>query len=693
MTGPVTRRHALVIAPQCAELEVLDELDVVAQDLYRALTDEWTGACRPSPVSGSSPLHGASVSQALVEGVLREAASAAAADQAVLMVALIGHGIISGRNPTLFLMAGDSRRDVTGSAVNVGEIFTRTLETPGLPGVILLVDTCHAGGGLPDLRAFDGGVRRGAADFAMLTGVSAAQTAHGLAFSRGISRVLTEGIVGAGELLHPTTVLRAVRDAVPGQDARHVSYEGARFGRPLWLARNASHRLGGSALGPRATAELRRALEPLGGMSLLPEPVSGADALRRLHAGLLQAREHDDSATLAWALRVVHGTLDGVRTVDFLSAWPGERPLTSERLRRALWLAVGRPAAPLPGSAGTALLTDAVEYLRLHAPGDAEARNARLAHFVAALAVDDGLTAQHPQLRAWATSIGVRVELDEAFDALGRRGTEARLRLVVSLHAAVADQWPETLEAWLLDRGEVFAHEGRFACPPTQQGVERELERAVRWASTEARKIGVRPRSVDIAASAALLLRWRPELTSFGELLGFRYNVLLRWSERLCPPQHLWWINDSARDRLEQITAWGAGQAPVDWLGEQDMARADELKERLGRGEFDRAVALAHRPPRFEQLMETLLAYAPIVLWPGVEDCTREGFQASLDKFWHLLPAEFCEAYRCSWRRKAPGQPDGREQLAQWRTIWHDAEWLDFCDWFGQYTVTGENAS
>lgn len=149
MTGPVTRRHALVIAPQCAELEVLDELDVVAQDLYRALTDEWTGACRPSPVSGSSPLHGASVSQALVEGVLREAASAAAADQAVLMVALIGHGIISGRNPTLFLMAGDSRRDVTGSAVNVGEIFTRTLETPGLPGVILLVDTCHAGGGCP----------------------------------------------------------------------------------------------------------------------------------------------------------------------------------------------------------------------------------------------------------------------------------------------------------------------------------------------------------------------------------------------------------------------------------------------------------------------------------------------------------------------------------------------------------------
>ncbi|GGM94167.1 vWA-MoxR associated conflict system protein [Streptomyces fuscichromogenes] len=692
MTGPAPRRHALVIAPQCAELEVLAGLDAVAQDLYRTLTDQWTGACGPSPVSGSALLHGTSVGQALIERVLREAALAAGAEQAVLVVALVGHGIVSGRNPTLFLMAGDSHRDVTGSAVNVGEILTRALETPGLPGVILLVDTCHAGGGVPDLKAFDGGVRRGAADFAMLSAVGAAQTAHGLAFSRGISRVLTEGIAGAGELLPPTKVLRAVRDAVPGQDARHVSYEGSRFGQPLWLARNASHRPDGSALGPRATAELRSALAPLGGTSVFPEPVSGADALRRLHTGL-QAREHADPAALAWALRVVHSALDSVRTVEFLSAWPGEHPLTSERLRRALWLAAGRPAAPLPESTGTALLTDAVEYLRLHTPGDTGTRNARLAHFVAALAVDDGLTARHPALLAWAAAIGVRIELAEAFGAVAQRGTKARLRLVVSLHAAVADQWPETLEAWLLDRGEVFAHEDRFDCPPTQQGVERELERAVRWASAQARRIGVRPYSVDVAASAALLLRWRPELTSFGELLGRRYDVLLRWSERLCPPEHLWWINESAREKLEQITAWGAGRAPVDWLGEQDMARADELKARLERGEFDRAVALAHRPPRFEKLMETLLAYAPIVLWPGVEDCTREGFQASLDKFWHLLPAEFCEAYRCSWRRSVPGQPDGREQLALWRTIWHDPEWLDFCDWFGRYTVTGENAS
>lgn len=288
--------------------------------------------------------------------------------------------------------------------------------------------------------------------------------------------------------------------------------------------------------------------------------------------------------------------------------------------------------------------------------------------------------------------MGSRVELSDAFEALRERGSTTRLRLIVSLHAAVADEWPESLDAWLLDGGEVHAHE-EFDCVPDQDGIEQRLAAVLRWASLRARGIGVRLRRVEIAASAALLLRWRPEETDFGELMGVAYDVVLRWSERLCPPDHLWWINDRARVKLAAMSACAAGTAPVDWLGEPETGEAQELRRLLRNNTYRRAVALAHRPPRFEQVMEVLLAYAPIVLWPCADDGAPERFRDTLDKFWHLLPAEFCEAYRHSWVQRPPTTPDGREQLARWRTVWHDIEWLDFCDRFEQFTTEEENSA
>ncbi|MFF3459195.1 hypothetical protein ACFYXH_33745 [Streptomyces sp. NPDC002730] len=689
MTTPTPRRHTLVIAPQCEELGLLDGLEEVARSLHGSFTDRWTGAC--TPATASSLLCGPSVDQAQIEAAIRSAAQQAGEARAVLVLALIGHGITPGQNPTLYLMAGDSKPDVIGSAVNVGALLTQALETPGLPGVITLVDTCHAGGATPDLKALDAGVGQGATRFSLLMSVGAAQSAYRLAFTRGIVQVLAEGIGGAGEFLRPAAVLDAVRDAVPGQDARLVEYDGAQFGERPWLARNADHRLrSGSVLGPLATEELDQALEPLGGAALLTAPVTGADVLERLRV-TLRERPPGSAAELAWALRVVDGLLDSLRTIDLLTSWPG-RPLTSERLRRAMSAAAGRSGARLPDASGSELLRDAVEYLRLRAPRVDETRTTPLAAFVAALATEDQPAPDNPRLTAWAHSVGAEVELNDAFEALRQQGTRSRLRLVVSLHAAVADEWPETLDAWLLDRGDVHAHK-EFDCAPDQTGVEQRLAGVLKWASLQTRTMGVRLQRVEVAASAALLLRWRPEETDFGERLGVAYDVVLRWSERLCPPDHLWWINDRAREKLQAMSACGAGGAPVDWLGKQETGQAQELRKRLGHGAYARAVALEHRPARFEQVMEVLLAYAPIVLWPGGDGNVPGRSRDSLDRFWHLLPTEFSEAYRRSWGQHTPAEPDGREHLAQWRSVWHDSEWLDFCDWFEQFTTEGENSA
>ncbi|WP_369241359.1 hypothetical protein AB5J56_42325 [Streptomyces sp. R21] len=692
MTTPDPRRHVLVIAPQCAELGLLDELEEVAGSLHGLLTDQWRGGCAPGIEAAPSLLYGAEVDQARIEAAIRGAAERAGQAGAVLVLVLIGHGITPGRNSTLYLMAGNSRPDEIATAVNVGELLTQVLETPGLPGVFALVDTCHAGGAMPDLKALDGGVRQGAARLSLLMSVGAAQTAFGLAFSRGVVQVLTEGIGGADEFLRADALLHAVRDVAPGQDARRMEYDGVQPGERPWLSRNASHRLPvGSVLGPIATEQLELAVAPLGCSGLLAEPVTGRDSLETLRRSL-QEHASGNTVELRWALRIVKGVIDSLCTIDLLASWPGQA-LTSERLRRALWSAADhQSASSLPVTSGSALRRDAVEFLRLRTPGSEDTRTARLAALVAALAAEDGLDETCRELRAWARTVDAEVELVDAFRKLESLDARMRMRLIVVTRTAAGDVWPSCLEAWLMDGGEHYDDRG-FDCRPDRKAVEGRLGDVLKWASDEARKLGVQLCRVEIAASAALLLRWRPEEVRIGDRVGVAHDVVLRWSERLCPPDHLWRINVRAREKLEAMGAHSAGRAPVDWLDAQDTGKLRELRERLGNGVYRGALALNHRPPQFVRVMEVLLEYAPIVLWPCVGDCVPGRFMDSLDKYWPRLPAEFCEAYRCSWGQRTQEEFEGREHLAQWRTVWHDIEWLDFCDWFGQFTTERENSA
>ncbi|MES4892023.1 hypothetical protein [Streptomyces sp. NPDC096012] len=79
-------------------------------------------------------------------------------------------------------------------------------------------------------------------------------------------------------------------------------------------------------------------------------------------------------------------------------------------------------------------------------------------------------------------------------------GTSRRLRLVVSLHATVADDWPESLGLWLLDGGTV-CERAEFPGAPTQAGVETKLGESVAWGRKHARLRNAPLRHVDVAGS------------------------------------------------------------------------------------------------------------------------------------------------------------------------------------------------
>lgn len=120
----------------------------------------------------------------------------------------------------------------------------------------------------------------------------------------------------------------------------------------------------------------------------------------------------------------------------------------------------------LPESSGTELLRDLLESLILRVPRVGGSRTAPLARFVAALALDASLDLTAPEAVAWAESTGARIELNDAREELGRGVAARRMRLVIGLHATVADGWPESLGLWLLDGGQVCERTELPVSPP-----------------------------------------------------------------------------------------------------------------------------------------------------------------------------------------------------------------------------------
>uniref|UniRef100_A0AAU2JIJ3 vWA-MoxR associated protein middle region 2 domain-containing protein n=1 Tax=Streptomyces sp. NBC_00049 TaxID=2903617 RepID=A0AAU2JIJ3_9ACTN len=675
MTDGLTgRRHVLVVAPQCASMQRLTRLEEAAAGLYSVLTDPSLGSCEPGLPDGRGGLvSGDGLTSGIVRAAVDEAVRHAAERQAALVLAFLGHGFAPGRSSTLHLMCADSTEDLRHDSVNVSDLLAVAVDHPAVDGVLGIVDTCHAAGAPPPAGELAGGTRNGRTRLGLLMASSLGQAAVDLAFSRQLAGLVRAGLSGAGPTLAVADVRDALRTVLVGQNVTGFDFDGDGSARaPLWVARNARVREGllGGFGGRLASEELTEALAAVDPAMPVPDSAPDLRAARRCREDLL-GRPSGEGRTRA--LRAVDGLLVAVRTVEFVRSWIGGG-LTTTRIRHALHTMLAAEGR-LP--AGDAHLTDVavIDELTFNHPAtDPDGRRA-VARFVVLLGQVCGKDLQDRELHAWAELIEAPVEVNDAIEHADRRMRGRRLSLVVSLHSSLTGDWPEVLDGWLLLDGAMVHHEQFPSETADRRGAEGAVEEAVLWAEEHARTLDLPLERLDLAVPGGLLLAWRPEEAGVALLLGVRYEVRLHWSSRLTPDTVLRSIEPVVSARWESISRCKAG-TPVDWLVHEDLADPHVLRGHLRNGRYARGIGLTQHPGADARLLEMLLAYTPVLLWPHVPGGFPLERHDCLDRSWWAMPGALAHAYRDRWRGVAGAD------LADLRAVWDDEDWLRFCRFF-----------
>ncbi|MFF9283237.1 vWA-MoxR associated conflict system protein [Streptomyces griseosporeus] len=677
------RRHVLVVGAQCRAMGELARLEEAARGLHAVLTDPALGACAARTGDHPSLLVGAELTTEDVRTALREAVCRARDDNAVLVVALLGHGFTAPQQADLYYMVAESETGSIGSAVHVGQLLTEAVDEPGVEGVVALVDTCHAAGAVPDARGIAGGMRAGRARLSVLTAAAADQAARDMRLTFALVDVLRDGLTGAGPFVYPDARLtEELRGRVVGQVVGRFEYDSDPYAADgLWLARNAlpAPGAGGGAVGAVGRADLEEAVTLWRAGTRLPARLTRS-ALDELHT-FARLADVTEGADPLWQDRVtdVVATLLGCCDLVTLLNTVFAEVLNTGLLRTARQLA-GLP----PSAEGPELLRDLVEYAALRATKVAESPWKAPARLVAALA----LLAPHGQmdarLREWARRHGVVTEFNDALTELARRREQGELRLVVSLAGALTD-WPDEVDAWLVGSGEPLPVHERFRCESAdQRGVGLAIGTALNWAR---RRLPAPEQlvNVDVAAPAHLLACWQPEEDRVGRRrLGVNHTVVVRWSGRMDPMEENAEMNDAARKALRDMAA--CASVPVEWIGVSVLRDRPRFEQDLETGRYDTAVGLDHHPEALQDVLEQLLPYAPIILWPRPDarfDDVR--LRSQVEHHWASLPAGFAEAYRERWAADHTCQAC----LGDLRAVWHDEVWLEFCRPFEQRIVAG----
>ncbi|SCF93405.1 MULTISPECIES: hypothetical protein [unclassified Streptomyces] len=680
------RRHVLVVAAQCRSMRTLSRLEEAARDLHDVLTDSARGGCVPRTGEHCSLIVSASLTTEDVRAALHEAVRRARADNAVLVVALLGHGFTPPQQTELHFMVAESTTGSTMSALNVAQLLTEAVDEPGVKGVIALVDTCHAAGAMPDPGRIAGGVRAGRTGLSVVAAAAADQAARGMRLSFALIDVLRNGIAGAGATITPDARLtEELRSRASGQDIGRFAYDNARFdAADLWLARNVRSvpEAPGGVVGPLGRQDLEEAVALWRADAWLPAHLS-LDGLRSLETAVLQGDE-GEGVDPRWGDRVgdvVASLLRCAATVELLNTVLAD-VLSSDFLREA------RQLAGLPAGAETEahdLLRGLVEYAALRAVGADEPGWRASTRFVAALAHLSGAADVVARLREWARDLGAVTGFNDALAEFAEKRRQVDLRLVVSLAGSLTD-WPEEVDAWLVGTGESLPVHERFACDsPGRPGTGEAIGKALAWAR---RRLPAPENlvNVDVAAPAHLLARWQPEESQVGlRLLGVNHDVVVRWSGRMDPARESAEMNDAARKALRSMASCAA--VPVEWIGPAALHDRQALQQGLLTGRYDTVVGLDHHPGTLQDVLEQLLPYAPIILWPRQDARPDDGGLAGLvRKHWHSLPYGLPAAYRRRWTREHDGCV---ACLGDVRAIWHDEAWLEFCRPFEQRVVAG----
>jgi hypothetical protein len=257
----VGERRALVITSQCEGLNLLSFLPDAARDVANALLEPELGGCVPALADGKALLVDPTVAQ--LDEAITEAFARASEDEATLFIALVGHGEYT-LDDFYFLTKETTLPPNSRTAFLLAQRIRELLaEYSLLDGLVLLLDTCHAGIAAEQaasrwIKIVGQAKRR----FEVLTASDDRVAANGC-FSKQLVHVLRHGHPKLGERLRCPDMKTVLAGLCPAQTAVHLAFDGRHEitagDEGLWLAMNTSDAWRGSpAADNPASAEIDR---------------------------------------------------------------------------------------------------------------------------------------------------------------------------------------------------------------------------------------------------------------------------------------------------------------------------------------------------------------------------------------------------------------------------------------------------
>ncbi|ALG12400.1 hypothetical protein AOZ06_41030 [Kibdelosporangium phytohabitans] len=247
----------MVIASQCQGLNPLSFLPAAAHEMAETLLDPSIGGC-VSAIEDSPVLIDPTVTE--LDDAVTEAFERASEDEATLFIALVGHGEYT-YDDFYFLVSDTTLPPTSRTAFLLAQRIRELLGQHSLlDGLVLLLDTCHAG-----IAAQQAGNRwiqivgQAGRRFEVLTASDERTAANGC-FSKQLVKVLRSGHPALGERLRCPDMKVVLSGLCPAQTAVHLAFDGRREitagDEGLWLAMNTSETWRSSMAADNPAADL-----------------------------------------------------------------------------------------------------------------------------------------------------------------------------------------------------------------------------------------------------------------------------------------------------------------------------------------------------------------------------------------------------------------------------------------------------
>ena len=315
----------------------LSFLPQAAVDLHAVMTDPEVGGCTDAAPRGL--LIDPTVAEA--RAAIKEAFRAAAAEEATLLLALIGHGTYAGRDFYLLPHDGVEPPDSDTGVQLVQLVKEQHRLHPGLDGLVVLIDTCFSGVGALAAATYWVSELEGDLRFEVLT-AAADRPAYDGCFTRQLVACLREGLDGIpGEYLRSEHVQRVIEGLCPHQKPQHPTYNADEG---LYLAKNVVHArgsVGPSWAGTAAAETIQRLTAWLQPTPVLHEVVARSQEGRYVAVVGLAGSGKSALAAAPARPEVTEGTVpsDFVQAVAFLTGGtltPEVASTLSDQLARSL---------------------------------------------------------------------------------------------------------------------------------------------------------------------------------------------------------------------------------------------------------------------------------------------------------------------------------------------------------------------